>query len=68
MIRALLIAGALATLCASIAPAEDERVALDGERRQALAALPTLGGPALTPEAFEGRVTVVTFFASWWVR
>jgi len=65
MIRALLIAGALATLCASSAPAEDERLALDGERRQALAALPTLGGPALTPEAFEGRVTVVTFFASW---
>jgi hypothetical protein len=35
MIRALLIAGALATLCASSAPAEDERLALDGERRQA---------------------------------
>jgi cytochrome c biogenesis protein CcmG/thiol:disulfide interchange protein DsbE len=65
MIRALLIAGALATVFASSALADDERLALDRERAQALATLPALAGSALTPEALEGRVTVVTFFASW---
>jgi hypothetical protein len=40
MIRALSIAGLLASLLISVASAEEEAVALDHERREALAALP----------------------------
>ena len=65
MIRALSIAGLLASLLISVASAEEEAVALDHERREALAALPSLGGPGLSAETLKGRVTVVTFFASW---
>jgi cytochrome c biogenesis protein CcmG/thiol:disulfide interchange protein DsbE len=65
MIRALSIAGLLASLLFSAAAAEEAAVALDHERRAALVALPSLGGPDLSAEALEGRVTVVTFFASW---
>jgi thiol-disulfide isomerase/thioredoxin len=48
MIRVLSIAGLLASLLISVASAEEEAVALDHERREALAALPSLGGPGLS--------------------
>ena len=65
MIRLLSIVGLLASLFMSVALAEEDPVALDHARREALAALPSLGGPDLNAETLEGRVTVVTFFASW---
>ncbi|MCG8354417.1 MAG: TlpA family protein disulfide reductase [Kiloniellales bacterium] len=40
-------------------------VALDAERRAALAALPLLQGEPLAADALEGEIVVVTFFASW---
>ncbi len=65
MIRALSIAGLLASLLISVASAEEAPVVLDHEHREALAALPSLGGPGLSATTLEGRVTVITFFASW---
>ena len=43
----------------------EETVALDNDRRAALAALPALRGAPLEAAALEGRAVVVTFFASW---
>ena len=42
-----------------------EVITMDHARRQALLALPSLSGPALSPDRLEDRPVVVTFFASW---
>ena len=62
-LTALLFGAFLLLSGANVATAETIR--LDAETRQALAALPLLRGEAESAEALEGRIVVVTFFASW---
>lgn len=47
------------------APARAEATRLDDALRRRLAALPRLHGEALRAGSLEGRVVLVTFFASW---
>ena len=62
-LRTALVALLLA-LPAPAGAAPDE-ISLDPARREALAALPALRGPAVEADALAGRVVVVAFFASW---
>ena len=56
----------LVMLLAVTGPAWGESsIRLDEERLSALAALPTLQGAPVSAEALSGKITVVTFFASW---
>ena len=67
MIRqiAAVLLGAALLAGPTAAQASEEAVTLDSEARQALAALPLLRGPGEAAEALQGRIVVVTFFASW---
>ena len=53
-----------ALVLAQPAWAEDS-IRLDQDRISALSALPALQGEPVMPDALDGRITVVTFFASW---
>ncbi|WP_299397006.1 TlpA disulfide reductase family protein [Pelagibius sp.] len=55
----------LAALYLDTGPARAEPVQLDGQRVDALAALPSLRGAAVTSEALAGKAVVVAFWASW---
>ena len=67
MIRQTLTLLALLALVTTLPPgqARAEAISLDESRRQALAALPLIRGDGLSAESLEGRVVVLTFFASW---
>ena len=55
----------VAALVLAVAPVRAEPVHLDDQRVEALAALPSLSGAAVTPEALAGKAVVVAFWASW---
>ena len=59
-LAAVLLIGLVAPPAAAETP-----VALDAERRDALAALPVIGGAGLTAADLDGKVVVLTFFAAW---
>ncbi|WP_420345304.1 TlpA family protein disulfide reductase [Pelagibius sp.] len=55
----------LVALLLAAAPAQAEPVQLNDQRVEALGALPSLRGAAVTSEALAGRAVVVAFWASW---
>ena len=64
-LRTACISLLLALLAPAPAGAAPDEIFLDPARREALAALSALQGPAVEAEALAGRVVVVAFFASW---
>ncbi|MBT6202086.1 MAG: TlpA family protein disulfide reductase [Rhodospirillaceae bacterium] len=52
-------------LVVPLAQADDGSIVLTTDKREILASLAPISGPQVTSEGLDGKVVVVTFFASW---
>ncbi|MEM7124051.1 MAG: TlpA disulfide reductase family protein [Pseudomonadota bacterium] len=55
----------VAVVFAPMAQAADDPIALSDDTKTLVALLDPISGPPVTPEGLDGKVVVVTFFASW---